>query len=96
MEDEEFISNIRKKIEYLAGREIELEVDQEAENPVVLDINAPVPKVVFGGQIMKYPGLARMAVEYVTACIKEERPLQKIPLPCRFPVMVLLIIVGEQ
>ena len=76
MEDEEFITNIKRKIEHLVGREIELEVDQEAENPVVLDIDAPIPKVMFGGQILKYPGLARMAIEYVAACIKEERALQ--------------------
>jgi hypothetical protein len=39
-------------------------------------MNLPVPKVVFGGQILKYPGLARMAVEYTAACIKEERALE--------------------
>ena len=76
MDDEQFIANMKEKIERLVGREIELEVDPESENPVVLDMNLPVPKVVFGAQILEYPGLARMAVEYTAACIKEERALE--------------------
>lgn len=76
MEDEQFVANMKEKIERLVGREIDLEVDPESENPVMLDMNLPIPKVVFGAQILEYPGLARMAVEYTAACIKEERALE--------------------
>jgi hypothetical protein len=76
MEDEQFFDGIKEKIERLVQREVELELDPEAENPVVLDIHSAVPKVTLGGQVLEYPGLARMVVEYVAACIKEERALE--------------------
>jgi hypothetical protein len=76
MEDEEFLARTKEKIERLAGREIELTLDQESENPVALDITAPVPRVVLAASVLEYPGLVRMAVEYVVACIRKERTLE--------------------
>jgi len=75
MEDDKFVDNIKTKIERMAGREIDLSIDEQSENPVMLDMNTPVPRVVLGEQVLKFPGMARMAIEYVVACIKEERPL---------------------
>jgi hypothetical protein len=75
MEDENFVANMKAKIERLIGREIDLSIDAQSENPVMLDMNSQVPRVVFGDQVLKFPGMARMAIEYVVACIKEERPL---------------------
>jgi hypothetical protein len=75
MEDAQFIEQIKAKIERLVGRPIELGVDKDAENPVALDMSSPTPKVMLGPQVVQFPGLTRMAIEYVVACIRKEQPL---------------------
>jgi hypothetical protein len=73
MDDQEFLARLKEKIERSTGREIELVLDREEKVRIAIDLKAPVPRVILGFGVLKYPGLARMGVEYAVACIKRGR-----------------------
>ena len=86
VDDEEFLRRIREKIERLAAREVEFLVDSEATDSVALEMTAAMPRVVFGSKVLEHPGLVRMAIEYVVACMKQGRELQ----PLEFQLLLRL------
>ena len=75
MDDQEFLDRIRTKIERLAGKEIQLEIDKADEFRVAGEFAAPVPRVSIGSGVFKYPGFARMAVEYAVACVRQGKDI---------------------
>ncbi len=78
MDNEKFLEKIREKIEGTAGRPIELTVDTEQATRISVDLNGALPKVVFGAGIFRYPGLARLGVEYAVACLRRGRALDEL------------------
>ena len=75
MDDQEFLTRIRQKIERLAGRSIQLEVDRQEANQLQVELEREVPLVVMGSNIFQYSGFARMCVEYAVECIRQQRPI---------------------
>ena len=76
MQDEQFLERIRKKIERLTERSVDLQVDQEELNQLQVDISREVPLVVMGANIYQYSGFARMCIEYAVESIRRERPIE--------------------
>ena len=73
MEDAEFIQRMKERIASAAGREIELEIDQEDKHRFTIDFSPSVPKVILGADVLAYSGLARMLSQYAILCLKERR-----------------------
>ena len=71
--DEEFLTEIQRKIERLTGQEIELDLDEEQELNIGVDWSQEPPRVIMSSTILEYPGLARMGIEYAVACLREGR-----------------------
>lgn len=83
MDDSEFLNRIRQKIEEATQRPVELEVDAEEETRISVDLESAVPRVVLGSGIFRYPGLARLGVEYAVACLRAGRPLSQLEFHVR-------------
>jgi hypothetical protein len=75
MENEEFISRIREKIERLTQRPVELMIDEQELNRLQVDFEREVPLVVLGANVYQYAGFARMCVEYAVESIRKQRPI---------------------
>ena len=75
MDDQKFIHCISEKIERLTGRHIELQVDHEDTSKLQVELDREVPLVVLGANIFQYSGFARMCIEYATASIQRQRPI---------------------
>lgn len=75
MDDQKFLDRVKAKIERLTGVEIRLEVDFSDENQVKVELSSTPPQVTVGSNALKFPGFARMAVEYAVVSIREEREL---------------------
>jgi len=75
MDDEQFVDNIRRKIERLTERSIEFQVDRQEADQLQVDLEREVPLVVMGSNIFNYSGFARMCVEYAVASIRQQRPI---------------------
>ena len=73
MDNDEFVQQIREKIERLTERAIDLRIDHEEANQLQIDLGPEVPRVVLGANIYNYSGFARMCVEYAVASIRERR-----------------------
>ncbi len=78
MDDEEFLSRIRIKIERIAGKEIQLDIDRSNESRLTVSFADLVPQVTLGYGVFDYPGFARMAVEYAAACIRRGRTINQL------------------
>ena len=76
MNNDEFITRIREKIERLTDGSIELRVDVEEVNRLQVELGPAVPIVTLGANIYRYSGFARMGVEYAVATIRERRDLE--------------------
>ena len=76
MDDQEFLDQVKQKIERLTGREIVLHIDHDDTSKLEVDNGASIPEVVVGSKLLQYSGFARMAVEYAVASIKEGREIQ--------------------
>ena len=72
-QDIEFILKLKGRIENSVGKAVNLDVDYEEERSISLDLDVEIPRVVFGCDILKYPGLARMFTKYTILSIKEGR-----------------------
>ena len=75
MDDIQFVDRLQEKLERVTGRYVELRVDDEDPTFLEVDLDAPVPQIVFGRNIYDYPGFARMCLEYAAASINEGRHL---------------------
>jgi len=75
MDDQEFLDRIRAKIERLAGRAISLHLDPEDKSRIKVEFESSVPQVTLGSAALKYPGFARMAIEYAVAALRGDREL---------------------
>ncbi len=84
MEDQQFIDQIREKIERLTDRTVELRIDDDDANHLGVELGREVPLVIMGANILEYAGFARMCVEYAVASIREDRPID----PVEFHVLL--------
>lgn len=76
MENDEFVQKMQEKIERLTDRAIDLEIDHLEANQLQIELDPEVPRVVFGSNVYKYSGFARMCVEYSVASIREQRNIE--------------------
>ena len=77
MEDEEFLAQLKQKVEASAGSAIDLHIDQEDKRKLVVDFTGGTPRVVFGADVIEYPGLARMFSQYAILSIRERRQVSE-------------------
>ncbi len=75
MDDQQFIDRIVDKIERLTGRRVDLQVDHEDASKLDIDLDPEVPLVTLGSNIFRYSGFARLCIEYATASIQRQRPI---------------------
>ncbi len=75
MEDDQFIQRIQDKIQRLADCAIELRIDHEDPSQLKVELEREVPAVILGSSVYHYPGVARMCIEYVVACLRERRSI---------------------
>ena len=71
MEEKSFISGIQKKMQSLTGKTINLELVSEDQWLLELEFEDDNIIVRVGNRILKYPGFARMVVEYTVAVIRK-------------------------
>jgi hypothetical protein len=74
MDDAEFLRRLQERIEGAVGEAIELVVDHEEPGRVEVEIEGPRPRVVIGSDALKYPGLARMFMQYAILALRLRRP----------------------
>ena len=60
MEDAQFVTRLKAKLELITDRDVELRVKEDDPNCLEVDLNSLVPQVVLGRNIYDYPGFARM------------------------------------
>jgi len=75
MDDQEFLEQLKTKIERLTSTRIQLDLDREDPSALAVELEGLSPRVVLGSNILDYAGFARMAVEYAVASIREKREL---------------------
>ncbi len=75
MEDQQFVTELKQKIEKLTGKSVELRINEDNPSDISVDLEGPVPVVNMGSHIYEYSGFARMCVEYSVASIRKERPI---------------------
>jgi hypothetical protein len=73
LDDQRFVRRIHEKIERLAGRSVELRIDQQEANQLKVELDREVPLVVLGANVLRYAGFARMCVEYAVASVQRQR-----------------------
>ena len=73
MEDKEFLKRMKAKIEAMSGKSVEMMLDRKKSDRLEVDPDRYEPKVVVGSAVLKYPGFARMCIEYAVASIREGR-----------------------
>jgi hypothetical protein len=75
LDDEQFVHRISEKIQQSTGRQVRVEIDHQDATKLEVELGPEVPLVVLGANIFEYAGFARMCIEYATASIKQERPI---------------------
>ena len=73
MNDQEFLHQMKTKIQKLTGQEVDLQVDSTDTSRLTVELAEPLPKVTVGANLFRFPGFARMAIEYAVACIQQGR-----------------------
>ncbi len=73
MEDKEFLQKMKAKIETMVGKPVSLVVDRKNTDRLEVDPDEFEPKVIVGSAVLKYPGFARMCIEYAVASIRRGR-----------------------
>lgn len=73
MDDTEFLQRLKERIE--SSTDVTVEVDLDTDDPcnVSVDFTSAVPRVIVGADALKYPGLARMLMQYAILCLKTGR-----------------------
>lgn len=84
MEDSEFLKRIKLKIERLTGSEVSVHIDHESESRIHVELDAEIPEVVIGYNVLLFPGFARMSIEYAVASIRQKRQ----PGPLEFHILL--------
>ena len=77
MDDDEFISQIKRRIQQSAGFTVELEVDHQNLRKVAVDFTDSIPRIVFGADALEYPGMARMFIQHAILCLRERRQVDE-------------------
>ncbi|GBD10706.1 hypothetical protein HRbin23_00351 [bacterium HR23] len=77
MDDAEFLRRLQERIERSTGEAIELVVDYDHPGRVAVDLESPRPKVIVGSDALKYPGLARMFMQYAILALRQRRPVEE-------------------
>ncbi len=75
MDDQEFLSRIKEKIERLSGTEIRINLDAVDQDASRVDLDGHIPEVTLGSNVLRYSGFVRMCIEYAVASIRERRKL---------------------
>ena len=75
MDDQEFLDRIRGKIEKITDTQVQIHMDADQKNQIKVEFEGSIPQVTLGSNVLKYPGFARMAIEYTVASIREKREL---------------------
>ncbi|MDA0734377.1 MAG: hypothetical protein O2909_04815 [Chloroflexi bacterium] len=73
MKNEQLVWQIRKKIERLTQRSVDLVIDESESANFRVDLAGEIPQVILGSDIFEYAGFARMCVEYVVESIRQQR-----------------------
>ncbi|MCS7207611.1 MAG: hypothetical protein NZ951_06760 [Dehalococcoidia bacterium] len=77
MDDAEFLRRLQERIERSTGRSIALEVDYDHPGRIAVELDKPIPRVVIGSHALKYPGLARMFMQYAILALRRGRPVEE-------------------
>lgn len=77
MDDQQFIDQLKEKVESNSGSLIDLEIDREEERRLSVDFSGTLPRVIFGSGVLAYPGLARMFSQFAILSIKERREVSQ-------------------
>ena len=73
MEDEEFISKIKGRIESSSKISISLEIDYKDPSIFRIEFSGNEPYLVLGSSVLEHAGLARLYMEYAVLCLREGR-----------------------
>ena len=84
MEDEEFLERLRAKIAGRTGAQVHLELDKRDPWTMSVKLDEGGGKVTLGAGVLRYPGFARMCMEYAVACIRARREIT----PLEFHVLL--------
>lgn len=76
MNDDNFLDKMQTKIERLVGRPVSLVIDEKDADRMEVDLAGDEPKVMVGTAVLKYPGFARMCVEFSVASIRRGRQIE--------------------
>ena len=66
---------MKAKIETMAGKPVSMMIDRKKTDRLEVDPDEYEPKVIVGAAVLKYPGFARMCIEYAVASIRRGRPI---------------------
>ena len=73
MEDSEFLRRMQQRIEASAGLAVDLELSDGRAGSIEVELSQAVPRIVMGADALKYPGLARMFMQYAILCLRQGR-----------------------
>ena len=77
MDDATFLRRFKERLEQAYGGPVHLEVSTEAPDRVSVDFSGEVPRVVIGAQALRYPGLARMFLQYALLALRKGREVEE-------------------
>lgn len=77
MEDQEFIDQLKEKLETTVGRHIDLEIDHADPKRLSVDFSGAQPLVSLGSDVLQYPGLARMFSQFAILSLREKREVSE-------------------
>jgi len=75
MNDNQFLDNMHRKIEKMAGRVVDLVLDEADQERMEVNLKGLRPKIYVGSAVLKYPGFGRMCVEYAVESIRRGREM---------------------
>ena len=78
MEDQEFINQLKDKLEFTTGTPVELEIDRADPKRFSVDFSGGMPLVSLGSDVLEYPGLARMFSQFAIISIRERREVSEL------------------
>ncbi|MBI2166569.1 MAG: hypothetical protein HYU29_09290 [Chloroflexi bacterium] len=77
MDDAEFLSRFKERVEKSSATTIELMVSEEEPARVSIDFRGPVPRITLGADALKYPGLARVFMEYIILSLRQGKEVDQ-------------------
>jgi hypothetical protein len=76
MDDSEFIRRIQQRIQEGAATAVDVELDHRNPRAFEVELSRPIPQIIMGADVLKYPGLARMFIQYAVLCLRERRKVE--------------------